>query len=287
MVGADAWDDVGREWATRHPDRLWREFTDRLQAGLLERWLGPAPNHADGRVPTALKTDLFDEIAGRGVVPWLTTRGYHTVGIDISAVVVKEARRRYVTLESAVADVRNMPFQDACFDAVFSGSTLDHFATTTDIIHAAREIARVLRPSGRLVLTLDNPRNPLVRVRNGPLLGILRRSGVVPYEVGATLAAEPLTEVLRSVGLRAVKTSAVLHCPRVLAVWCSRLLQHANPVIQERFLAMLSSCEKLEHLRTRFLTGHFVAILAVKTPASLAEAAPSPPSRQATMTQRG
>ena len=175
------------EWTSKQPDRLWREYTDRLQIALIDRWLEDSVGHTGDAPLTALKTDLFDEVAGRGIVRHLTGRGYHTTGIDIAPVVVAEALRRNPGLHACCADVRDLPFADASFNVVFSGSTLDHFATVADIAQAVKELVRVLRPSGRLLLTLDNPLNPLVSLRNGPLLRLFRRSGIVPYQVGATL----------------------------------------------------------------------------------------------------
>ena len=258
------WDGVGTEWTHTRPDRLWREYTDRLQIALLDRWLeGPVP-HPGGVQPTALKTDLFDEVAGRGIVSHLSTKGFRTSGIDISPVVVAEALRRNPELHAQVADVRTLPFTDASFDVVYSGSTLDHFATVADIAQAMQEIVRVLRPAGRLLLTLDNPLNPLVWLRNGPLLKLLRGWGIVPYAVGATLGPKRLANLVRESGLEVLQTEAILHCPRVLAVWRARRLEGRNTAAQERFLASLACWECLKQWPSRFVTGHFTAILAGK-----------------------
>jgi SAM-dependent methyltransferase len=47
-------------------------------------------------------------------------------------------------------DIENMTFADASFDAVLCIQVLEHVA---DPFAAARELARVLRPDGRLLLT--------------------------------------------------------------------------------------------------------------------------------------
>ena len=262
------WDDVGLEWTNKQTDRLWREYTDRLQIALLDRWLEGSVGHTDDAPPTALKTDLFDEVAGRGIVRHLTDRGYHTTGIDIAPVVVAEALRRNPGLRACCADVRDLPFADASFNVVFSGSTLDHFATVADIAQAVKELVRVLRPSGRLLLTLDNPLNPLVSLRNGPLLRLFRRSGIVHYQVGATLGPRQLASLIRSYGLEVRQTTAILHCPRVLAVWRARAIEGREFAVRERFLESLSRWERLEQWRSRFVSGHFIAMLAIKQEAN-------------------
>ena len=258
------WDGVGLEWTNKQPDRLWREYTDRLQIALLDRWLKGPEGQPGGALPTALKTDLFDEVAGRGIVRHLSDKGFHTTGIDISPVIVTEAARRNPELHAQVADVRQLPFADASFNVVFSGSTLDHFTTVAEITQAMQELVRVLRPSGRLVLTLDNPLNPLVWLRNGPLLNMLRQCGVVPYSVGATLGPKRLANLVRESGLKVVQTRAILHYPRVLAVWRARRLRGQSAAAQQRFLASLERWECLEQWPSRFLSGHFTAILAGK-----------------------
>ena len=127
-----------------------------------------------------------------------------------------------------------------------------------------QELVRVLRPAGRLVITLDHPANPLVWLRNGPLLNRFRRWGVVPYSVGATLGPKRLANLVRESGLEVRQTEAILHCPRVLAVWRARRLEGKTAAAQERFLASLARWECLEQWPSRFVTGHFTAILAGK-----------------------
>ena len=69
-------------------------------------------------------------------------------------------------IEAVVADVRSLPFAEASFGVVFSGSTLDHFESAADIQRSLGELYRVLRPGGTLILTLDNPANPLIEGRS-------------------------------------------------------------------------------------------------------------------------
>ena len=275
--GDSHWDDVAREWATRRPDRLWREFTDRLQIGLLDRCIDRFMPGACKTAPAALKTDLFDEVAGTGVIGHLGDRGFRTTGIDVSPVVVAEAKRRIHDLDAIVADVRELPFEDGSFDLVFSGSTLDHFDRVDDIGRAVREIVRVLRPSGTFVITLDNLRNPIVWLRNGPLLGPLRRAGVVPYRVGATLGPRALADLVADCGVEVLSATTILHSPRALAVWMSRWVEGRETKTRERFLKMLLRWEGLERWPTRSLSGYFNAIVAEKPQPASFNCPPSPP----------
>lgn len=261
----DYWDEVGSQWKDNRPDRLWREYTDRLQIALLDRWIKGSYEQSGDTPPRALKTDLFDEIAGRGIVGHLTALGFQTTGIDVSPLIVTEAMSRNPELDARYADVRQLPFPDASFDLIFSGSTLDHFSTAADIAKAIKELVRVLRPAGKLVLTLDNPMNPMIWLRNGPLLKILSRTGIVPYQVGTTLGPRRLANLVRSSGLDLLQNTAILHCPRVLAVWRARAFEQRNQNAQERFLDSLARWEHLERWPSRFFSGHFIAIHAIKS----------------------
>jgi SAM-dependent methyltransferase len=260
----DYWDGVGAAWRDAPRDRLWREFTDLLQASWIDRWLGTVEPAGPNGFRRLLKTDLFDEVAGRGLVGRVASPARHVTGIDISPVIVAEAAARNPGLDAVVADVRRLPFADASFDDVFSGSSLDHFDTEADIDVALRELARVLRPGGRIVVSLDNPLNPLVAIRNGPLRGLLRRLGIVPYAVGATLGRRPLEAAIGRAGFVLRETTAHMHCPRVLAVALAGPAGRLGRRAQKAFLRSLELWEVLERSPTRWWSGHFIAAHAMK-----------------------
>jgi SAM-dependent methyltransferase len=253
------WDGIGHHWSDQQLSP-WRQFTDRQQLALIQEWL-PLPVATPFSL---LKTDLFDEVAHRGVVEGLLRHGLAVIGIDVSPVIVDEAVARNPGLHGLMADVRQLPFASEHFDAVFSGSTLDHLQSSTDIAAALAELGRVLKPGGRFILTMDNPENPLIRLRNGPLLGLLLRLGIVPYQVGVTIARAPLLKALRKAGFRVVTTRAFMHCPRVLAVSLAQPIRHCPSWCQRTFLRHLESWELLARLPSRWLTAHYIAVLAQK-----------------------
>jgi SAM-dependent methyltransferase len=215
-------------------------------------------------VDKLLKTDLFDEATSEGLVPLLETKAHHVVAIDVSAEIVAMAASRYANLELRVADVRALPFEDASFDTIVSLSTLDHFAISDDVVNGLRELHRVLRPGGALLLTMDNLANPAVWLRNALPFSLLHRLGIVPYYVGKTCGPRRLKAYIRRAGFSVQETAAVMHCPRVLAVVAAKLLTKSSRPTQDRFLKMLSACERLQSWPTRYLTGYFTAIRAHK-----------------------
>jgi SAM-dependent methyltransferase len=258
-VEAGYWDEIADSWVEASSPALWRLHSDAVNRRLIEAWL---PSNDSGR---ALKTDLFDEAVADGLYPLLAGRAKAVAGIDVSPSIVHAARRRYPALEAACTDVRELPFGDREFDVVVSLSTLDHFETLDEVTVGIREIGRVLRPGGTLLLTLDNRANPLVALRNTLPFGVLNRLGLVPYYVGATCGPRRLREILEGAGFDVRVTHAILHCPRVLAVAVAGALQrHTGARAQARFLRLLLPFERMGRWPTRFLTGHFVAVKAVK-----------------------
>ncbi|MEQ1758418.1 MAG: methyltransferase domain-containing protein [Vicinamibacterales bacterium] len=254
--GARYWDDVAGEWGGGR-DRLWRRHSDSVNAALCRRWLPE-------RVHRLLKTDAFDEASSDGLWLMLRSRADVVEGIDQSPAIAAQARARHPEMAITVADVRALPFPDRHFDAVLSNSTLDHFEHHAGIEQSLRELHRVLEPGGQLILTLDNPANPVVALRNALPFALLNRVGLVPYFVGATLAPRALTDLLRQVGFDVVETTAIVHCPRVLAVPAARAVEglSSRPETHARFLRALSWFEVAERWPSRFRTGHFVAVLA-------------------------
>jgi SAM-dependent methyltransferase len=232
---------------------LWRLQGDQLNAQLVERWL---PNG----LARLLKTDLYDEAVSAGLYPTLSSRADRVTGIDVSPRVVTAARERYDRLEAFVADARALPFDADSFDAIVSNSTLDHFADESQFVLSLKELARVLRPGGHLVITMDNPLNPLLALRNRLPRRFSRwlRRGF-PYDAGWTCGPSRLRELLEAQGFEVRDQTAILHAPRALVA----LVDSPSPAAEKRHLRQLQRAEALERLPTRYISGHFIAAHAI------------------------
>ena len=84
---------------------------------MIQRWLGTDV------VNSVLKTDLFDEAVGEGLVPLLSESASEVIGIDISAAVVETAQRHYSRLIAHCCDVRQIALADQSVDLVVSPSS--------------------------------------------------------------------------------------------------------------------------------------------------------------------
>ncbi len=256
--GKALWNSMGDNWQEGR-QTLWRQHSDAINCLMLTRWLPKKP--AD----RLLKTDLFDERSGEGLFSFLSSHTHDFVGIDISGKTLRVACSRHAALRGVAADVRRLPFKSGMFNLVVSNSTLDHFQSHKEIAASLEEVHRVLQPTGHLIITMDNPVNPLIALRNLIPLGILRRMKLTPYYVGATFGPRSLQKRLKQSGFRIMEMDALLHCPRVLAVAAAYFLERiGSRGLQNSFLRGLLRFEMLNRLPTRYLTGHYVAAQAIK-----------------------
>lgn len=253
------WDEVSRSFTKDGQQLLWRSHSDRVNIDLLEDWF------ADRQFSDILKTDLFDETLRPGLYPFLQEHARSVHGIDIAPEVVDAAKTRFPDLEAVCADVRDLQFNDDHFDLVVSNSTLDHFQNEADIDTALGELYRVLKTNGELLISLDNLQNPIIFLRSLLPFQLLNKLHLVPYFVGKTHARRGLVAALERAGFRVLETRPIMHCPRVFAVAIAEVLQkRASATTQKRFLSLLSKFESLAKLPTRYFTGHFVAVRAIK-----------------------
>ncbi|MHA1364641.1 MAG: class I SAM-dependent methyltransferase [Candidatus Freyarchaeota archaeon] len=87
----------------------------------------------------------------------MADRGARVVGVDPSKIMVKKARDWLNSNNQEVSIVRGageyLPFRSDCFDVVTCKGAMDHFASPRATM---REFSRILKPSGRAVISLAN-----------------------------------------------------------------------------------------------------------------------------------
>ena len=103
---------------------------------------------------------VLDAACGTGDLALAAERaGGRVTGLDFSEPMLERARRKSASVEWVRGDVLALPFPDGSFDAVTIGFGIRNVA---DMEAGLRELARVLRPGGRIaVLELTRPRGPL------------------------------------------------------------------------------------------------------------------------------
>ncbi len=83
----------------------------------------------------------------------LARKGYTTVGVDNSARYIAWAKRRHPDGIYLQSSAESLPLDDASFDAVLLLDVLEH---VVDQVAVIREIERVLKPGGTLVLSVPH-----------------------------------------------------------------------------------------------------------------------------------
>lgn len=123
-----------------------RERYDRLARKYDERWsgyIGSSVRHTVDRLNVAPGQIILDVGCGTGALQ--KQLGDAVVGIDLSPGMLARASGA-----RAAGDVMQLPFPAQTFDIVASTSSLHYWVAPID---ALREIRRVLRPGGTLVIT--------------------------------------------------------------------------------------------------------------------------------------
>ena len=230
---------------------------------LVRDWAG------DLRPRTVVKTDVFEEANNQdAVLPNVQLGQGLSLGFDIELRTVAKAHRRYKgeAPQFLNADARNLPFASDSLDLIVSTSTLDHFETRAEFVESIRELARVLHPKGRMILTIDNPWNP----GYFPLYALFRLP-FAPFKLGYTPTRARLDADLREAGLAPQAWRPLIHNPRMITTLILLSLRKlfgasADGVVS----AYLSFFAKCEHLPTRWFTCVFMAVCVVKEKPSAA-----------------
>lgn len=111
----------------------------------MRRWL-------TARLPVGKKRVLSVGCGSGELERDLARLGFTVVGIDISHVMLKTARRRGLR-HLVEADARSLPFTTASFDAVLFPESIGYF----ELEDVMPETRRVLRKAGRLLITAYPP----------------------------------------------------------------------------------------------------------------------------------
>ena len=172
-----------------HFDQVASHYDESLPAHVVEHYLRKRAGYvAAHRPPPARVLDLG---CGTGVLAGrLAELGYDVTGADPSEGMLEVMRERFPAVRAVRASGTGLPFGDGEFDLALSVATMHHIGDPADVHAALREMARVVKPGGQVLVWDHNPRNPYWP-------HIMRR---VPQDVGDERLV-PLEELLS--GLRA------------------------------------------------------------------------------------
>lgn len=161
-------------------------------------------------------TRLLDAGCGAGLLALLASlRGARVTGLDASVALLAIARERLPEADMREGDLEALPFADASFDAVTAVNSLFY---AEDMSAAMRELVRVVRSGGRVVVTAWGPpeRCEFLSAVMPALTPLMAPPppGAPPPHPGALSEPGALAAVLEPAGLRVVEEGEVA-CPFV------------------------------------------------------------------------
>lgn len=96
---------------------------------------------------------ILEAGCGTGQTLGLLSSHHETVGLDISRAALNRARKN--CKNPVLGSIFEIPFKDNTFDLVYNSGVIEHFEDPTNIA-AIREMARVTKPSGKVIIIVPN-----------------------------------------------------------------------------------------------------------------------------------
>jgi len=148
---------------------------------------------------------LLDVGCGRGrYLTRLSEAGVTCIGVDISKGMLKIAKthlddRRELDFSLVQSSASRLPFADASFGFVICIDLLHNFANRASREQVVRELARVIKPDGRLVIEIKNKMNIIYWML----------SKVNPSPVAETVTLSEPISILKLLGFNVIETKGV------------------------------------------------------------------------------
>ncbi len=146
--------------------------------------------------------DVLEAGCGEGYgADLIAERARRVVAVDYDEAAVAHVRSRYPRVEVMRANLAELPLPDASMDVVVNFQVIEHLWDQTQFV---KECARVLRPSGLLMMSTPN------RITFSPG----RDTPINPFHT-RELNADELTELLVGAGFSQVAVNGLFHGARL------------------------------------------------------------------------
>jgi len=173
------------------------DFVTKVKAAYIQRLVTM-------RFPNPAQVRLLDVGCGVGNMTSLLVGSVgHVAGVDVSPACIAAAENKTPGVEYAAYAGTRLPHPSASFD-VATAICVFHHVAPADRLPLARDIRRVLKPKGFLMIFEHNPRNPLT-------MRVVNRCA---FDKDAILLDHAHTDALmRAAGFQSVSTRFILTIP--------------------------------------------------------------------------
>lgn len=155
-------------------------------------------------LPDVTKPKILDVGCGHGYIhPNLRSFGFEVVGVEVATDVLPLARQANPDVTYLGYDGKTLPFAEHNFDVALAICVMHH-VPPEQWANFSREMRRVLRPGGIVVIFEHNPLNPLTRY-------VVANNEIDSDAV--LLSARTLRKLLRDADFSAVKSRNILFTP--------------------------------------------------------------------------
>lgn len=161
--GVAHFDTIAQEYNAQWSPHVWDLLLDRKLSLMANALPSPPPQAGIG----------VDLGCGLGIqTAEMRRRGFNVIGLEPSVGLLQQKRAGGAPV--VAGDALNIPLRSGSVDFVFVIGVLHHLPGREAQANALREIARVLKPGGVLLVHESNPRNPLFRFYMGYLFPIMK-----------------------------------------------------------------------------------------------------------------
>jgi len=202
------WDNIARKIRKSPVQKQIAIYKRKEYINLIKSWI---KNKNKKKV---LKTDLFEEAFGDDYFfDYLNKNFSEAIGIDISQVIVNKTKKRLKRKTQKVFkfvndDIKSTKFKNNYFDTIISSSTLDHLRKR-DMIKSLKEIHRILKKNGQLILSIDNKDNLLYYLG----FRINKFFNLSGYPLVSCYSLKELLEIVNNCGFKVKQYTSIVNIP--------------------------------------------------------------------------
>lgn len=247
MSPSEYWDETVRKMRESHLEFKIARYKAKVHLNLIKKWTGDLK---DKRI---LKTDLFKEYFKRDSF-FYKMNASEKFGLDICKEITSKVNKRGNEFRLSVADVHKLPFGDEKFDLIISNSTLDHIKRKW-VPKSLKEMKRILKPNGQIILTIDNRENPLYM--SGLFIG--QKLNILPFYQERCYSRKEIEEFFEKENVKIKDMDAIFHTIPPLSHLACFLEKHNFPLAEFISKKIVRASKKIKNKNTKFITGRLLS----------------------------